>query len=83
MIEATVCWRCRERPGVVFDGTAHECVECAGETMKRTRQMLNDIDAVAREGLTIYPKIMDRVEFVRECIKLHRQQARTFVSGGA
>lgn len=70
-----VCWRCKKSPGAVSDGTANECVSCAGETMRLTRQMLNDINDAAREGLSAWPRCMDRVEFVRECIKLHRRAA--------
>lgn len=71
----TPCWRCKRNPGVVFDGTTRECIQCAGETAKRTRKMLDDIDAAVREGLRAWPRIANRVEFVRECVKLHRQDA--------
>jgi hypothetical protein len=70
-----VCWRCKKMPGVVYDGTAAECIHCAGESSKRIRAMLAEIDEAVREGLPAWPRIMDRVEFVRECIKLHRQDA--------
>jgi hypothetical protein len=46
--------------------------------------MFEHIDAACREGLTAYPRTMDRVEFVRACIALHREQAgRGIGRGGA
>lgn len=71
----TQCWRCKTEPGVVFDGTCYECIGCAGLGGKESREMLKAIDAAVREGLRAWPRIMDRVEFVRECIKLHREDA--------
>lgn len=70
-----ICWRCKKMPGVVFDGTTTECISCASETGKRTRAMLAEIDEAVREGLPAWPRIANRVEFVRECIKLHREDA--------
>jgi hypothetical protein len=37
--------------------------------------MLAKIDEAVRKGLPAWPRIMDRVEFVRECIKLQREAA--------
>ena len=73
MSDVPTCWRCRERPGVVFDGTSNTCIECAGETMRRTREMLRSIDDAVTTDLPILPKIADRVEFVRECVKMQRE----------
>lgn len=70
-----ICWRCKHNPAVVFDGVAHECGHCAGETAKKMRALLNSIDEEVRDGLPAWPRIADRVEFVRECILLHRQDA--------
>jgi hypothetical protein len=72
---APKCWRCKKNPGLVHDGVTHECIDCASETGASTRRMLQDIDDAVREGLSAWPRIMDRVEFVRECIKQHRQEA--------
>jgi len=73
-----LCWRCREQTAVVFDGTKNgECAECAGQTMARTRSMLRQIDDVVRQGLPAWPKIADRVEFIRECIQMHRENRTT------
>ena len=73
-----LCWRCKERHGVVAYSIGkgivnRECIECASETLARMRETLNDIDAALTEGLPLLPKIMDRVEFVRECVKMQRE----------
>lgn len=69
-----ICWRCKTREGVVrITSAALECVPCVEQTISRMRGMLNDIDEVVRTGLSSWPRMMDRVEFVRECIQLHRE----------
>jgi hypothetical protein len=70
-----ICWRCKTRPGVVDDGSSHSCVVCAGTMAKSVREMLAKIDEAVREGLPAWPRCMDRVEFVRECVKLQRGAA--------
>ena len=68
-----VCWRCRQRPGVVYDGISNECIECAGAAKANLRDMLTEIDAVVTDGLPVLPKIADRVEFIRECVRMQRE----------
>jgi hypothetical protein len=78
---APKCWRCKARPGLVSDGTVHECIECAGRTMQRARTLLNEIDDAVKEGLNVWPRISDRVEFVRVCVQMHREQAVRLKAG--
>lgn len=73
--DVPVCWRCRAHPGLVSDGTVHECIECAGKTMRRTRETLDKIHEVVAEDLPIVPRMMDRVEFVSWCIDEHKRRA--------
>lgn len=76
------CYRCRRRPGVVDDGVAPKCVECAGEVMRDIRGMLKEIDAVVTKGLPLIPKIANRVEFIRECVRMQREiGAGTLIPG--
>jgi hypothetical protein len=72
-----MCWRCRKEPGLVGIGVgdSRECVQCATVTFRTMRKMLDDIAAAVRDGLRAYPRIMDRVEFVRECVRMQREEA--------
>lgn len=71
------CSRCKEREALVYEKGAGIpfCIECAGDVLARDRALLDQIDGAVREGLHAWPRIMDRVEFVRACIQQHREDA--------
>ncbi len=68
-----MCWKCKHAPGIVSDGVTLECVECAGTTAAWCRKTLQEIDDAVREGLDGWPRMMDRVGFVRWCVAEHRR----------
>lgn len=47
----------------------------AEENLERARKVLGEVDDVLREGLEVWPKIPDRIEWTRWCIREHRRLA--------